>query len=747
MTFSLLITLFLLLGGFTIHCANSVTETENKNEKLPLTEVKNHNHNEVMKPFSASPALPIGSNQTAVSQARTDDSSNQAAEDFSEDIADPIGQPEENADDQNKDSEEAASQDEEDDEAASQDDEDFEQEENSEATVFHPQEKEVPSTPVSSAAAKQPSNPLNVSRDANSRPKKQRTTRFAFENLALNQPMNNSDADTKNEIEPSLNPYANNNSTVSAPRHPSSIAEGDQSFEEESYSEMDPESILDNDSEFELKTCDDDSDSEFQPRRKKRNSKRLSTLKKQQKEKRTSGTKDQGKKKTRGSKRKRLEDDDAKDPKRKKTSKALNKNPTNLKKSKGPASHDSAFVPPKTINTADITRDIYALRSRSKGTPSGIQMPPENDYHNLLLGENRLNEAVINEYLQLVASSANNVYIFNTSFFPAYAENRYNEEVRRWNNNVDIFSKRLLLFPIRIPLPTGTDHWSLAVAEVPSMRLFYFDSVYSDGYEYLGLLHSYLNSEHFDKKGTYKFFVQWNFPSLIPKQKENKDYDCGVFVLQYAKEIVQYTKTRKNDALETLKFEFEEKNIPKIRKKMFEELQSKEIQFKVQPAPAPLLTTTNTVVDPTSQNVLRLSSGRASQGASPNATSQNVLRLSAGRASQGASSYATSSSGTTRNQEQVTNSVNRVSNVKVRSPDHIIQQPAPVFVQGPRSNTYRNTADFSNQQPHTVTDANPSNKRRHDLVMEDSADETSNIDPTKKKEVIGAPCKRLHKGE
>ena len=723
MTFSLLIALFLLLGGyFSIHCAEvSVTDDEKEIEFNPVKFLESFV--EITPPLDLLPQAHTDNSE----QAHTESSSNQTAEDFSEDIADPVDQSKEAADDRNKDN----------DKDANQDKKGNEQEENSETTVFHPQEKNVPSTPISSAAAKQPSNPLNVPEDANSRHKKRRTTLPApsFYKLSLGQPMNNSDADTKNEVGPILNPYANNNSTVSAPPNPSSVAEGDQLFEKESNSEMDPESKFDDDSEFE---CDEDSDSEFQPKRTRR-SRRISTSKKQKKK----STDPQEKKKTQGRKRKRVADATVQD---KKAKKARTK-----KNSPAELTGDSAYNPGKVARKTSKIRS-YTTRSHVKETTSDIQnsnMPQENDNHNLLKGKNSLNEAVINEYLQLIASLADDVYVFNTSFFPAYTSNGY-EHVRSWNGFADIFSKRLLLFPIRITLGKDRVHWSLAVAEVPTKRLLYFDSVYDDGQEYLAELENYLNSEHKARKGAEKWFELRHFPSAIPKQEKNKNYDCGVFVLQYAKEIVQYRLARINDVLETLKFEFEEKNIPKIRKKMFEELQSKEIQFKVQPARAaraPFLTTTNTVVDPTSQNVLRLSSGRASQGASLNATSQNVPRLSAGRAFQAASPNATSTSGTTGNQEQVTNSVNRFSNVKVRSPDHIIQQPAPVFVQGPRSNTSRNNADFSNQQPHTVTDANPSNKRRHDLVMEESADENSNIDTTKQKEVNGTPCKRLRKGE
>ena len=249
----------------------------------------------------------------------------------------------------------------------------------------------------------------------------------------------------------------------------------------------------------------------------------------------------------------------------------------NVQNKKLRAEEQSKNTNSSAVPTRDPTYNMgKAVKKTSKIRDSEIRSDSD---HSLLMGENRLNEAVINEYLQLIAFSANDVYIFDTSFFAAFAKNGH-EHVRDWNDYSDVFFYRLLLFPIRIPLDTGMDHWSLAVAELDTKLLYYFDSVYDDGEDYLNQLQDYLNSEHLARLGTNIVFEQCNFPIHIPKQQKDKDCDCGVFVLQYAKEIVQWN----GDNLKILTFEFSQKNMTEIRTKMFDELESGKIQYEVQPA-------------------------------------------------------------------------------------------------------------------------------------------------------------------
>ena len=176
-------------------------------------------------------------------------------------------------------------------------------------------------------------------------------------------------------------------------------------------------------------------------------------------------------------------------------------------------------------------------------------------------GSARLNDEVLNYYLQLKASESPGVYVFNTFFYPRLKAKGY-EHVKGWTKYVDLFAYRLVLFPIH---HEQGKHWSLVAAEMQSKTLYYFDSAYKDKHAVVKAICDYLSDEHKARKGQGIEFQQAMFPGEIPKQ--TNDYDCGVFVLKYAMEIIAAA-----DPLKLLKFSFEQKDTQNIRQAIKNEI-------------------------------------------------------------------------------------------------------------------------------------------------------------------------------
>ena len=206
-------------------------------------------------------------------------------------------------------------------------------------------------------------------------------------------------------------------------------------------------------------------------------------------------------------------------------------------------------------------------------------------------GSARLNDEVLNYYLQLKASESPGVYVFNTFFYPRLKAKGY-EHVKKWTKNVDIFAFRIVLFPV---YHKELEHWSLVVAEMQSKTLYYFDSIYEDYSVVIKAINSYLSDEHKAKKGNGIEFQPAKFPGEIPKQAN--DYDCGAFVLKYAMEIIAA------DSLQSLKFSFGQKNIVDIRKAIKNEIQPSFNPTEQPKSAVQNKTNTNTAISTTTNTV------------------------------------------------------------------------------------------------------------------------------------------------
>ncbi|KAF9581238.1 SUMO1 sentrin specific peptidase 1, partial [Lunasporangiospora selenospora] len=180
------------------------------------------------------------------------------------------------------------------------------------------------------------------------------------------------------------------------------------------------------------------------------------------------------------------------------------------------------------------------------------------DIHTLRPGE-WLNDEVINFFGHLIMARSKEsatlpkVHVFSTFFYKTLSENGY-DKVRRWTKKVNIFALDYVLIPIHC----SGNHWTSAIIDNKNKRISYFDSLLGNNPKCFLILRNYLEKESLDKRKE-PFDIQgWEneCPKDIPRQQNG--YDCGVFTCFFIE-----NKSRGLD-----QFEFTQKNMPYLRKKL-----------------------------------------------------------------------------------------------------------------------------------------------------------------------------------
>ncbi|XP_005752555.1 sentrin-specific protease 5 isoform X2 [Pundamilia nyererei] len=172
-----------------------------------------------------------------------------------------------------------------------------------------------------------------------------------------------------------------------------------------------------------------------------------------------------------------------------------------------------------------------------------------------LADQNWLNDQVMNMYGELIMDSSQQKVHFLNSFFHRQLMTKGYDGVKRWTKQVDLFSKRLLLVPIHLEV-----HWCLVTADIVQKKICLYDSQ-GNGLQKVGRnILKYLMTEAKEKKQT-AFESGWTvaFDEKVPQQ--TNENDCGVFVLEYSRCLAL-----------TRPLHFSQKDIPKIRKRIYKEL-------------------------------------------------------------------------------------------------------------------------------------------------------------------------------
>ncbi|XP_063317434.1 sentrin-specific protease 5-like isoform X2 [Pelmatolapia mariae] len=172
-----------------------------------------------------------------------------------------------------------------------------------------------------------------------------------------------------------------------------------------------------------------------------------------------------------------------------------------------------------------------------------------------LADQNWLNDQVMNMYGELIMESSHHKVHFLNSFFHRQLMTKGYDGVKRWTKQVDLFSKSLLLVPIHLEV-----HWCLVTANIVQKKICLYDSQ-GNGLQKVGRnILKYLMTEAKEKKQT-AFESGWTvaFDEKVPQQ--TNENDCGVFVLEYSRCLAL-----------TRPLHFSQKDIPKIRKRIYKEL-------------------------------------------------------------------------------------------------------------------------------------------------------------------------------
>jgi len=93
--------------------------------------------------------------------------------------------------------------------------------------------------------------------------------------------------------------------------------------------------------------------------------------------------------------------------------------------------------------------------------------------------------------MNLIMEKFDGVYTYNTFFYPKLRRDGY-LAVCQWNRGVNIFSKRLLMFPVYLE---GNAHWCLAAVNIAEKTITYFDSLKNENSVCLKVLQEYLIQE------------------------------------------------------------------------------------------------------------------------------------------------------------------------------------------------------------------------------------------------------------
>ena len=129
----------------------------------------------------------------------------------------------------------------------------------------------------------------------------------------------------------------------------------------------------------------------------------------------------------------------------------------------------------------------------------------------------------INFYLKLLAKTFDDIFVYSTFFYPKVLSCGYNA-VRQWTHGEDIFSKRLLLFPIHLRV-----HWCLAAVNLEEYSITYYDSLKEENPVCSTTIRNYLMQHSSNRAVDWKLM----YHSDIPEQLNSSD--CGVFVCMYAR--------------------------------------------------------------------------------------------------------------------------------------------------------------------------------------------------------------------
>jgi len=182
-----------------------------------------------------------------------------------------------------------------------------------------------------------------------------------------------------------------------------------------------------------------------------------------------------------------------------------------------------------------------------------------------------LNDSIVNFWMRWIgiplssSCEQSSVHVFSSHFLSSVLLSGYSSDLKRWLRKINIFTKKLLLFPFY-----SASHWSLVAVFNPAMIkqtskrwgdvsytgdvscLVHFDSLGTDtihnGSDIAWAIRLVLNEEwnvHFNNSldKTSRPFSHRCLPLISPKvPQQSNSFDCGVFTSRYAFNSIQLLK-------------------------------------------------------------------------------------------------------------------------------------------------------------------------------------------------------------
>lgn len=206
------------------------------------------------------------------------------------------------------------------------------------------------------------------------------------------------------------------------------------------------------------------------------------------------------------------------------------------------------------VRTTLLAGDNYVVRGVLGSQVKGADIQS-------LVGEEWLNDSVIEAYLQMIVSRSGknglpSIHTFLTFFYPKLAARGY-KEVSDWSRKSDIFAFDLVFIPV-----FTSSHWSIIIVDMGRLSITHYDSKFNSLRSEVCLknIQNYLKSEYESKKSCH-LGIEFSTSALswIPQQKNN--VDCGVFMCQFAEHVSRGAS-----------FTFSQQNIPLARQLMVWEI-------------------------------------------------------------------------------------------------------------------------------------------------------------------------------
>eukprot|EP00270_Netrium_digitus_P008471 TRINITY_DN2535_c0_g1_i1.p1 TRINITY_DN2535_c0_g1~~TRINITY_DN2535_c0_g1_i1.p1 ORF type:complete len:227 (+),score=62.57 TRINITY_DN2535_c0_g1_i1:210-890(+) len=204
--------------------------------------------------------------------------------------------------------------------------------------------------------------------------------------------------------------------------------------------------------------------------------------------------------------------------------------------------------------------EILVRHQEEDLTRSQLQCLQPNDW---------LNNEVINVYLALLKEREQRnsgrfptCHFFNSFFFTRLVSKGYDyKSVRRWTTQKKLGYQLKDCNKVIVPVHKHI-HWALAVIDLKSHRLSYYDSLGAVDEDTLNILMRYMADETQDKSNERLDISNWeqhNPGHSVPQQANG--YDCGVFMLKFADYVSR-----------GLSFNFSQKHMPYFRRRIVWEL-------------------------------------------------------------------------------------------------------------------------------------------------------------------------------